>query len=212
MDERSCPPEFTFAIRRQIVAAFRAAYAEADALYLPDRGVGDRVHAITVYDVATWHFERDLAEMDGVAFVSRGSGPELRVGDLRVRWNKVGRGEPGHSIGASFPRASRTAAEMAAANRQLTLWSNADGVRPLNWIICHLGNPRDGLRAIYLAAPIEVDGERIVGWRSATPIWNADDPAAEFPAAPPLGLPESVRLPDLEISLLDEPQSANAPR
>jgi hypothetical protein len=61
-----------------------------------------------------------------------------------------------------------------------------------------------------LAAPIEVEGERVTGWRTATAIWSAADPLAEFPAAPPLGLPQPSDLPDLEIELLDEERDADA--
>lgn len=207
-----CPPEFTSTLRTRITTALQAAYAEADNVYLPDRGLGDRVHAIAVYDVLCMLLERDVAGLPGVSFESRGQGPQLRIGDLRVRWNKVGRGEAGQTIDGSFPRGSRAAVFMALENQQMTIWSDAsnDDFRPLNWIICHLGNPRDGLRAIYLAAPIEADGDRVTGWRSTVAIWSADDPAAEFPVAPPVGLPEPAPLPELEIALLGEAAGADA--
>ncbi len=209
-----CPAEFSGPVRAAIVAALRTAYAEADALYAPERGVGDRVHAIAVYDVVSMLFERDLALFPGVHFESRGQGPQLRIGDLRVRWNKAGRGDRGESIDTSFPRGSRIAAIMALENQQLALWPDRDGdyQRPLNWIICHLGNPRDSLRAVYLAAPIGADGERVTGWRTTVAIWNADDPGAEFPEAPPLGLPEAAPLPELEIALLEEAPGVDAAR
>ncbi len=212
MSRADCPPEFTAPLRTRITAALQAAYAEADTVYAPDRGLGDRVHAIAVYDVLCMLLERDATGLPGVSFESRGQGPQLRVGDLRVRWNKVGRGEAGQTIAGSFPRGSRAAVFMALENQQMTLWSDPsnDDVRPLNWIICHLGNPRDGLRAIYLAAPIEADGERVTGWRLTVAIWSADDPAAEFPVAPPVGLPEAAPLPELEIALLDEAAGADA--
>ena len=206
MSRADCPSEFTAPLRARITAALQAAYAEADSVYAPDRGLGDRVHAIAVYDVLCLLLERDTTELPGVLFESRGLGPQLRIGDLRVRWNKVGRGDAGQTIDGSFPRGSRAAILMALENKQMTLWSDPpdDDARPLNWIICHMGNPRDGLRAIYLAAPIEADGERVTGWRSTVAIWSADDPAVEFPVAPPVGLPEAAPLPDLEIALLDE--------
>lgn len=102
---------------------------------------------------------------------------------------------------------------MAIENQQMTLWGDEhDGGDPRNWIICHLGNPRDGLRAIYLAAPIESDGERVTGWRIAIPIWNAEDPQAEFPTAPPLGLPKPAPLPELDVALINEVADADAAR
>jgi hypothetical protein len=212
MTGQDCPPEFTGEVRATIVACLRSAYTEADAVYAPERGLGDRVHGIAVYDVVSMLFERDLSSVAGVNFVSRGQGPELRIGDLRVRWNKVGRGDGEYSIGTSFPRGSRAAALMVLENQQLALWPNAsnDTDRALNWIVCHLGNPRDGLRAVYLAAPIEADGDRVTGWRTAIAIWNADYPDAEFPSAPTPGLPEAAPLPELEIALIEETSSVDA--
>jgi hypothetical protein len=206
------PLAFNPAVRAGIVSALHQAYDEAAAIYAPDRGLGDRLHGWTVYEVLTHLFERDLAQIPGVYFARRRQGPEIDVGALRVRWNKVGRGEAGEDIQSSFPRGSRAAAFMAIANQQMRLWADPtdDSVEPTNWIICHLGNPRDGLRAVYLAAPIEVEGERVTGWRTATAIWSAADPLTEFPDAPPLGLPQPTDLPDLEIALLDEDRDAEA--
>lgn len=202
----TCPVEFTADLRALLIAALRRAYDEAAILYAPQRGIGDRVHAIAVYDAATFAIEQTASDLPHVSFVSRGQGPELWVDGFRLRWNKVGRGDRGESIGSSFPRGSRTAVEMALDNKQMTLWDDVGDVTPTNWILCHLGNPRDGLRAVYLAAPIEADGVRVSGWRNIVPIWSADDPTAEFPDAPSIGLPEAVELPELDIALLDEPR------
>lgn len=212
MTESDVPAPFSAAVRAGIVSALQHAYDEAAAIYAPDRGLGDRLHGWAVYEVVTHLFERDLARVPGVFFSWRRQGPEIQVGSLRVRWNKVGRGEAGQDIQSSFPRGSRAAAIMAIENQQMRLWADPtnDSVEPTNWIICHLGNPRDGLRAVYLAAPIEVEGERVTGWRTATAIWSAADPLAEFPVAPPLGLPQPIALPELEIELLEEDRDAEA--
>ena len=210
----NCPPEFTSEVRRRIIEAIQAAYAEADERHAPGRGVGDRVYGITVYDVLTFRLMHDVASLPPVAFRWTAEGPSLWIGSLHVRWNKVGRGRVGESIRASFPRPSRTSADMAIENQQLSLWSGPSGSAPTelsNWIICHMGNPRDGLRAVYLAAPIESDGERITGWREIIPIWSADDMDSEFPAvAPAIGLPEPDDLPDFDISLLDDGKESDA--
>jgi hypothetical protein len=210
----SCPPEFTSEIRRRIIEAIQTAYAEADERHAPDRGVGDRVYGITVYDVLTFRLMHDVASLPEVAFRWTVEGPSLSIGGLRIRWNKVGRGRAGDSMRASFPRPSRSSAEMAIENQQLSLWSIAKGTPPAelaNWIVCHMGNARDGLRAVYLAAPIESDGERVTGWREIIPIWSADDLESEFPTeAPPIGLPEPDALPDFDLSLVDEELESDA--
>ncbi len=210
----SCPPEFTSEIRRRIIEAIETAYADADERYAPDRGVGDRAYGIIVYDVLTFRLMHGVASLPSVAFRWTTEGPSLWIGALHIRWNKVGRGRAGESIRASFPRPSRSSAEMAIENQQLSLWSVTNGEPPAelsNWIICHMGNPRDGLRAVYLAAPIESDGERITGWREVIPIWSADDLENEFPTkAPTIGLPEPGALPDFDLSLIDEEKESDA--
>lgn len=213
MPSSRCPAEFTPDVRRRIIEAARAAYAEADERYAPDLGVGDRSYGMIAYEVLTYRLRQDVASDPSVAFEWHGDGPCLRIGALRVRWNKVGRGGAGETIATSFPRPSGAAAQMALDNQQMTLWSEDPGRDrglPSNWIICHMGNPRDGLRAVYLAAPIHADGERITGWKATIPIWSADDPLAEFPMAPEIGLPEVSPLPDLEIALIDDVEDAKS--
>jgi hypothetical protein len=210
----SCPPEFTPEIRRRIIEAIQVAYAEADERYAPDRGVGDRAYGIIVYDVLTFRLMHDVASLPPVAFRWTAEGPSLWISALHIRWNKVGRGRAGESPRVSFPRPSRSSAEMALENQQLSLWAATQGevlAELAHWIVCHMGNPRDGLRAVYLAAPIESDGERITGWREVIPIWSADDLDSEFPAlAPTIGLPEPDALPEFDLSLIDEASDSDA--
>lgn len=99
---------------------------------------------------------------------------------------------------------------MALENQTMPLWSDdVDLGRPLNWFICHVGNPIDGLLAVYLASPINAEGERITGWHTTIAIWSAADPGSEFPALPPPGPPEPTPLPEWDISLIDEEQAEN---
>lgn len=200
------PEEFTGPVRAGIIDAIRGAYAEADEVYAPDRGRGDHLHALAVYHVACFRLRLNLEGMPGVFMVSRGQGPELRIGSRNVRWNKVGRGDGGDTINNSFPRSSKVAAIMAAENQQTKLFSDdmfEQSGSPTNWIIAHLGNARDGLMAIYLVAPMETDGVRVTGWREIIPIWSAVEPDTEFPTAPTPGLPESIELDDLPIELIE---------
>ena len=210
MTQPRCPEEFRGPVRAGIIAAIRGAYDEADEIFAPDRGRGDHLHGLAVYHVASFNLRNRFDDFSGVQFVSRGEGPELRVGPYRLRWNKVGRGVDGQSIRGSFPRGSRAAAVMAEQN-QLQLFDEA-AFEPrgfaLNWVIAHMGNPIDHLVAIYLASPIETDGRSVTGWRDIVPIWSAADPDVEFPTAPAPGLPESVELGELDIELRDEDAGA----
>jgi hypothetical protein len=207
MANAECPSEFTPELRQAVIDALRASYETAHSTYSPDEGLGDRVFGMAVFDVLTWRFQRDLVRFPHVRFESHGHGPELRVGDLRVRWNKVGREATTSGIARSFPRPSRAAGEMALENQTLPLWADgADLGCPLNWFVCHVGNPIDGLQAVYLACPITADGEQITGWHSAIAIWSAADPDTEFPVLSPPGPPEATPLPAFDIALIDEEQ------
>ncbi|HEX7949784.1 MAG TPA: hypothetical protein VF494_05500 [Candidatus Limnocylindrales bacterium] len=211
MTSPHCPAEFNGPVRAGIIAAIRTAYDEADEIYAPERGRGDHLHGLAVYHVASFELRNRFEDQAGARFVSHGHGPELHVGPYRLRWNKVARGT-GQSIRGSFPRGSRAAALMAAENHQLVLFDEAalePGGFPVNWIIAHMGNPTDHLVAIYLAAPIDTDGQSVTGWRDVVPIWSVIDPESEFPSAPEPGLPEPVALGDLDVALRnDEDASA----
>lgn len=212
MSQPLCPEEFRGPVRAGIIGSIRTAYDEADEIYAPDRGRGDHLHGLAVYHVASFNLRNRFDGFPGVQFVSRGEGPELRIGPYRVRWNKVGRGGDGQTIRGAFPRGSRAAAFMAQEN-QLRLFDEAafaQGGFPLNWVIAHLGNPIDGVVGIYLASPIETDGHSVTGWRDIVPIWSAADPDVEFPDLPIPGLPEPAELGDLDLELRDDEDVAEA--
>lgn len=210
MRSSNCPPELRGSAQEALVAAIRRGYDEANAIYDPGRGLGDTLYGQAVYSVASHHIARTFDGWPGAAVVSRGRGPELHIGGNRVRWNKVGRGTDGGGIRGRYPRGSRAAAAMANEN-QLRLFSEdalePDGVAT-NWILAHLGNPIEGLVAIYLASPIETDGDSVTGWRDIIPIWSAADPMSDAPEAPVPGLPEPVELGALEVLLVDEGDTA----
>jgi hypothetical protein len=212
MSQSRCPEEFQGPVRAGIIDSIRGAYDEADEIYAPDRGRGDHLHGLAVYHVASFNLRNRFHGVPGVQFVSRGEGPELRIGPYRVRWNKVGRGGDGQAIRGAFPRGSRAAAFMAQEN-QLRMFDEASfqpGGFALNWVIAHMGNPIDGVVGIYLASPIETDGRSVTGWRDIVPIWSAADPEVEFPDLPTPGLPEPVDLGELDVELRDDGAAGTA--
>ncbi len=52
-------------------------------------------------------------------------------------------------------------------------------------VVAHLGNPEDGLCAVYLCLPLGIENGRITGWGYAEPIFLRDTSAVQPPA--PLG-------------------------
>lgn len=204
MDPDTCPPAFTRWRRDVFRDSLVGAYADAAEVYDPERGFNDLLHGLIVYHLAGHRLRRAFEEDAEVQFESRGRGPELRIEHLRVRWNKVGRSSDDH-IATSFPRGSLAAAAMAEGNHQLLLWGDEPGdANPVNWVLAHFGNPRDGLIRIYLAAPISTDGRDVTAWSQWISIYDAAQPLVDFPDAPAPGLPEAVEVGPIEISLLDD--------
>jgi hypothetical protein len=206
VDKQECPQQFTPDRREILRAALSGAYADAADVCDPDRGFNDLLHGLIVYHLTAFRLQRAFEDDPEVRFESIGLGPELHVDGLRLRWNKVGRSSAEH-IGTSFPRASMAATAMAEGNQQLALWSEDTGAGdPVNWILAHVGNPRDGLIRAYLAAPISTDGREVTAWARWIPIYDAAQPFVDLPDAPAPGLPVPVEIELPEVSLLDELQ------
>jgi len=191
------PPEFDRGFRDAVRASVRTAYRTAERHYAPDDGADAMVHALVVYKKADREFRRMFKSGGPVAYVPTVQGPELRIGDKRLRWNKVGR-TPAEQIDESLPRRSLAVLDMARRNIQLELpFSTRDrtliNATSTDWIIAHIGTPRGGLARIYLAAP--VPGTRSgqnIAWRECHAIYDAARPAEDLPMV--ADLPEAIPL------------------
>ena len=197
------PTEFD----REFVAAVRGvikhAYELARDHYDPDIGVDGQIFAFAVYKIAARLFEREFADTDGAEVIWNGRGREITRGGMRLRWNKVGTSER-DEIDRSFPSRSRSARIMAEQNLEQLNFGFSDG-DPDNWIIAHTGNPIDGLRTLYLAAPLETSNGRVTGWLRWIAIYDAANPDDASPALPMPGAlePTPVELPEFDIALVD---------
>ena len=206
VDNSNCPTQLDASRRAVLREALLAAYSEAAEVCDPERGYNDLLHGLIVYHLTGFRLQRGFEDDPGVNYEFSGAGPELSIDGLRLRWNKVGR-SASEQIAASFPRPSLAGALMAEANQQLGLWADEfDATEPVNWILAHIGNPRDGLIRAYLAAPLRSDGRAITGWASWVAIYDAAQPQIDLPEAPAPGLPEPVEIEPVEISLIEETQ------
>ncbi len=186
------------------------AYDLARDHYDPDIGVDGQIFAFAVYKIAGHLFQQRVdVELPGAAVVWNGRGRELTRSGWHVRWNKVGSSERDH-IDHSFPSRSHSAALMADANMEQLTLGLRDG-QPKNWILAHVGNPVDGLRALYLAAPIEVRAGQVAGWARWVAIYDAARPDELLPGAMPAPgpiEPMPADLPDFELRVLPDEGSA----
>jgi hypothetical protein len=200
-----CPGQFSLERRDVFRFALLGAYADAGEIHDPERGFNDLIHGLIVYHLTGHRLARAFESDPDVRFARGAAGPELWVEGCRLRWNKVG-SDARQRIESSFPRSSQVAAFMAEANQQLSLWeSDGEASEPANWILAHVGNPRDGLIRAYLAAPISSSGREVTGWARWIAIYDAAQPNVDLPEAPAPGLPEAVEIEAPEITLIDIP-------
>jgi hypothetical protein len=202
------PAAFTPSRLDTFRASLLSAYAEAGALYDPERGFTEFLCGQVVYHVATSQFDHRLLHDSGGLLTTGRHGPEIWMDGLRVRWAKVGR-NASDAIATALPRRSAAANDMAQGNDQLSLWSDESQPETPNWFLAHVGNPRDGLIRLYLAAPATANGRDITGWLRWFAIYDQEQPAVEFPSAPAPGLPEREPYGPLEVTLVDDAE-ANA--
>ena len=72
-------------------------------------------------------------------------------------------------------------------------------------VIAHLGNPKDGLSAIYLCIPVQAEGGKITRWGYAEPIYLRTMGKSGAPPAPPVGGPPP-EVPPQPIAPEEEPE------
>jgi hypothetical protein len=192
--------DFVDLVRRVMVDA----YVGARDHYDPDRGIDGQIFGFVVYKMAAHIFESEIPLLSGARVEWNGRGREIRRGDKHVRWNKVGHSEQ-DEIGSSFPSRSKSAAIAAERNlKQLDLGFGDE--QPVHWIIAHAGNPLDGLRSLYLAAPIETRNDRVVGWLRWHALYDGNHPDDVNPILPEPGpiQPEPEELGDFDLRIRED--------
>lgn len=177
---------FTRAAVQPIVAALKRAYLTASELHDPDRGSDETTFGFSLYKFAV-HELRKAAEATKTQLRVISSVPVFRlaVGEFELACHRVGRNAR-QDIHSSLPNNDGAACTMV--EQQLWLPGMAevfDLPKARKLVIAHLGNPEDGLGAIYLCIAGRTDGERITSWAYTHEIWHADSDDATAAAATP---------------------------
>lgn len=173
---------FSPAVRDRLVSGLAAAYATAEAHFEADRGNNTKTFGFELYHCAVHELSRSASESGGLLSVSRAH-PffRLRVGAYEIACHKVGNSAT-QSIWSAFP--GNTGAAPALVHEQPFLFSEMEPTVafPEKLVLAHLGNPEDGLEAVYLCAPAETEKKRISRWAYAECLWSAT--SASVPATP----------------------------
>ncbi len=177
---------FTPAAVQPIIAALKRAYLTACELHDPDRGSNETTFGFNLYEFAVHEFRNEAdPKKNRLRVISSRPVFRLGIGEFELACHRVGRSAK-QDIRASMPNNDGAACTMV---EQLLLPGMAeifDLPKARKVVIAHLGNPEDGMGAVYLCIAGHTDGERITSWAYTHPIWNVgDEDAVETPAAPP---------------------------
>lgn len=177
---------FTQAAVQPLVAALKRAYLTASELHDPERGSNETTFGFNLYQFAV-HELRKAAGATNTPLRIISSGPifRLAIGEFELACHRVGRNAR-QDIHSSLPNNDGAACTMV--EQQLWLAGMAevfDLPKARKLVIAHLGNPDDGLGAIYLCIAGRADGERITSWAYTHQIWHADSEDAIAPTSVP---------------------------
>ncbi len=162
--------------RDAIVGSLRNAYSKACEDYKPEEGSNPSTFGFCVYHYAAKRLV-DAASLHGVVVKSRTPVFRLDVAGFEVGCHRVGSNER-ESIDEALP--DNCSAAWTLSNHQLTLPGFERPPRAGGVVIAHLGNPTDGLCAVYLALPDSIDdNNRIKRWGHAERIWQRGDGVRE---------------------------------
>lgn len=171
---------FSDEVTRAMVDALAAAYDRACDLHEPEWGCDEQSFGFLVYKFAVHALCEEFAnEHDNTEVTNRLPAFRLRAGEYQLACHKVGH-RAGDDIHSCFPGNDNAAPRMVEGQ----LW--LDGVdrdagttnleRARKLILAHLGNPEDGLQAVYLCFPRRTGNDgKISEWAYSHLVWKADE-------------------------------------
>lgn len=174
-----------------LVRLLETTYDECRAHFDPAVGFDSQTFGQMVYKSSWHHLGRGTAADRGVRVYRDGNGFELDVEGIRLHPFKIGHREG--EIHERMPSNEAILDFMASHNiEQVRLFPS----EPVTWLVlAHAGNWIDGLRAVYIAAPIRTSAGEYE-WASVVRIDDLSERSTEdLPQAVEIALPEIKTLP-----------------
>lgn len=179
VDEHSPSPQFDEAFSQpivdDIVKALDVAYNDAAERYEPAVGSNALTFGVDVYNFS-WHRLRALpSRHPSLTATKDNNADRLHVGEYLVCSHKVGTSADA-DIRRSLPK-NDGATTMMIEQQYLPGMEPKpeDFADKRRYVLAHLGNPDDGLGAVYLCIPAGRFGEKIEAWAYARLIWKRSD-------------------------------------
>jgi hypothetical protein len=166
-------------IRSGLVEALGCAYDTAAELHDPVRGSNEITFGVGLYNYAVFELSKLDRETSLAMQVIARIPFRVQVGQVfNLGCHRVGRSGK-ESIWSAFPDNAGAAATLIEQQPYLP----AEGFGPdtrnaKNLILAHMGNPEDGLCAVYLCVPTREENGRIREWGFADLLWRRSDEAA----------------------------------
>lgn len=198
---------FTPDRRAALLDLTREAYDRAALRYSPDDGDDAQLNGFTVYKFVSKRFV-DLCRDSTLGFELRSHHPMIRIGVGPFTLAAYCCGPSGDQlIGESFPLNENGAPQLVDLN-QFCLELDFEQSVPRQLVLAHLGNPFNGLEALYLAVPggKQEGRNRIGSWSYTDLLWKRDQIAT-----PQTDLPRPVRIDPAPLTLKLPAARRNAP-
>lgn len=196
---------FTSDVRWALVEVLDEAYQLASARYDPELGCNGFTFGTDLYHFAKFRLQgRGEPALAPIPLGETSSELELRlrVSEFNVAVHRVGCSS-GEDISACFPSSSGGPARLARLNAvQLELQLGWTGAAPFasNVVVAHLGNPENGLEAVYLAVPFGVaESGKINAWAYTELVWQWDgEGASDYQVA---DLPQAIPIDEVTVQV-----------
>lgn len=169
---------FTTSTKELLVTAVVEAYRTAEEHYDTSRGSNTRTFGFGLYNYNVHELCRAANASAGtVMILRRYPSFRLQVDAYEIACYKVGT-SCSQDIWSSFPGNQGAAPALVREQPSLFPEFEPSMESPGKLVLAHLGNPEDGLEALYLCAPTETDGRRITGWAFVDPLWQKENIAS----------------------------------
>jgi hypothetical protein len=158
-----------------LVRALRRAYETVCEHHDPARGADAQTFGFCAYKYAAFEIDRE-AKTNTKAITVSSRNPIFRfvIGGFELACHRVGDSEH-DDIAVSFPGNNGAVVQMIEEQLWLDNVPRGQALTDARSVVlAHMGNPEDGLRAVYLCIAEEAKDGRISRWAYSELVWRAD--------------------------------------
>ena len=190
---------FSREIKTHLIEALHRAYETAIDAYDESTGSNANTFGMGLY----WFCVHELSllaqdETNDIELIRERPDFRLKIGSIIVACHNVGSAHE-QDISVSFPNNNRAAGQLALSNaEQLSLpgfesnhFYKENTSNELKVVLAHIGNPLDGMGAVYLCVPVYEKKGRIKLWGYTDLLWKTDD-GENFATSTNKNLPEEM--------------------